>query len=558
MEIACGRCHKGTVGLAGAPVLSRGRKLAREVGCYNCHEMEGFEQEEQGDFGPDLKGVGLKLNDKWLKDWLKDPFAFRAETRMLKFYLSEEEAEAITRFLLTMGGEETAVTHLGGMGQITKGRERFGERKCFFCHKMEGFEKQEVAPDLTDFGAKNAGDLDFGNVRDTEYTLRDWTMRKIKEPRAFETKETELTMPGNDLDEDEIVALTVLLLSYTGEEVPKAFRRRETYGDDEGRRLFEGLHCAGCHNVRSHGIVGISDENVAKDLSHIGDKTRVAWMFAWLRDPSSIYRATRMPTIGSLTESGALDLTNYVMSFRRDGHPSSGRETGTSNERIESARVMDGRKVFEAMECYRCHQVAGRGGEIAPELTRIGEKVREDWLLEWLAEPENYNLTMLDDRPIILSDEQVQSLACYLLSLKGSLPDNPPHVPKDALLIKETREKEVDRLQRGKDLFGEAGPVHYLFGKRVGKMGLGCYGCHRIGDQGHDIGPDLSELGDKLNREWLLRWLKKPEDYMADSKMGDFHLRDEEVQALTDYLMIQRSPPVSGDAVVCKEIPPAT
>ena len=191
-------------------------------------------------------------------------------------------------------------------------------------------------------------------------------------------------------------------------------------------------------------------------------------------------------------------------------------------------------------------------------LTRIGEKVREDWLLEWLEEPENYNLTMLDDRPIILSDEQVRSLARYLLSLKGSFPANPPHVPKGALLIKETREKEVDRLQRGKDLFGEAGPVQYLFGKRVGKMGLGCYGCHRIGDQGHDIGPDLSELGDKLKREWLFRWLKKPEDYVADSKMGDFHLRDEEVEALTDYLMIQRSPPVFGDAVVCKEIPPAT
>jgi mono/diheme cytochrome c family protein len=191
-------------------------------------------------------------------------------------------------------------------------------------------------------------------------------------------------------------------------------------------------------------------------------------------------------------------------------------------------------------------------------LTRIGEKVREDWLLEWLAQPENYNLTMLDDRPIILSEGQVQSLARYLLSLQGPSPAHPPRVPEDALLIKEVREQEVDRLQRGKDLFGEAGPVHYLFGKRVGKMGLGCYGCHRIGDEGHDIGPDLSELGDKLNRDWLSRWLKEPEAYMPDSKMGDFHLGDEEVEALTDYLMIQRIPPASGDAVVREEMHSAT
>ena len=559
LEIACGRCHKGTIDLTGAPILSKGRGLAKEVGCYNCHKMEGFEQEKQGEFGPDLKGAGLKMNEKWLKQWLKDPFAFRAKTKMLKFYLSDEEAEGIAKFLLTLKGEG-AVQADGpsDVPRVAKGRELFGELKCFFCHKMEGFEKKEVAPDLTGFGTKHAMDLDFGHVRDTGYTLKDWTMRKIKEPRAFETKETELTMPGNDLEEDEIASLTVLLLSYTGEEVPKAYRRMETYGSDEGRRLFEELNCAGCHNVRFHGIIGISDENVAKDLSNIGDKTKVAWMFQWLKDPASIYSDTRMPTVGSLMEPQALHLTSHVMSFRKDGREPGEGEIGETMAGIEPADAIEGRKVFETMECYRCHRVAGRGGEIAPELSRIGEKVREDWLLEWLAQPENYNLNMLDDRPIILSDEQVRSLARYLLSLKGPFPSAPPQVPEDALLIKEEKEQEDDRVERGKSLFGKAGPVQYLFGKRVGKMGLGCYGCHRLGEQGHDIGPDLSEQGEKLNRDWLLRWLKKPEATMPDSKMGDFHLTDEEAAALADYLMTHRSPSAIEDAVERKEEPSAS
>ncbi len=559
MEIACGRCHKGTIDLAGAPILSKGRELAKEVGCYNCHRMEGFEQEKQGDFGPDLQRVGLKMNEKWLKDWLKDPFAFQAKTKMLKFYLSDEEAEAIARFLLTLKGEGAVqATGQSDVPKVAKGRELFGELKCFFCHKMEGFEKKEMAPDLTGFGTNNTMDLDFGQVRDTEYTLKDWTMRKIKEPRAFETKETELTMPGNDLEEDERAALTVLLLSHTGEEVPKAYRRRETYGDDKGRRLFEELNCAGCHNVRSHGIVGISEENVAKDLSNIGDKTKVAWMFQWLKDPASIYSDTRMPTIGSLTEPLALSLTSYVMGFREDGRRPGEAKIEETKEEISPADVVEGRKVFETMECYRCHRIAGRGGEIAPELTRIGDKVREDWLLDWLAKPENYNLNMLDDRPIILSDEQVRALAYYLLSLEGPSPLYPPQVPEDALLVKEEKEQEVDRLERGKSLFGEAGPVHYLFGKRVGKMGLGCYGCHRLGDQGSDIGPDLSEQSEKLNRDWLFRWLKKPEAYMPDSKMGDFHLTDEDAAALADYLMTHRSASTSEDAVGNKKKPSAS
>jgi mono/diheme cytochrome c family protein len=538
MEIGCGRCHKGTVGLAGAPTLSKGRERVGEVGCYNCHEMEGFEEEEQGGFAPDLKRVGLKVNGKWLQAWLKDPYAFKAETKMLDFFLADEEAAAITRYLLTLKGEEEGPAADGAGGpQAVKGKDLFRELRCFFCHEMEGFEKQETAPDLTGFGTKNAMDLDFGYVRDTEYTLKAWTMRKIREPRAFATKESELTMPGNDLEEDEIAAITVLLLSYTGEEVPKAYRRTETFGVNEGRRLFEEMNCAGCHNVRSHGIVGVSYENVAKDLSSSGDKTRAAWMFQWLKDPASIYNDTRMPTIGSLTDPQALDLTRYVMSFRENGQKPG--ETGIEemNREIVSADVVAGKKVFEAMECYRCHRIAGRGGEIAPELTRIGEKVREDWLLDWLAKPENYNLNMLDDRPILLSDEQVRALACYLLSLEGPSPSCPPHVPEDALLVKEEQEQASDRLERGRSLFGEAGPVQYLFGKRVGKMGLGCYGCHRLGGQGGDIGPDLSEQRAKLKEDWLLQWLKNPEAYMPDSKMGDFHLTHEQAAALAAYLM---------------------
>jgi mono/diheme cytochrome c family protein len=541
LDVACGRCHKGTIDLAGAPTLSRGRRLAKEVGCYNCHRMEGFEQEEQGNFGPSLQGEGLKVNEKWLKQWLKDPFSFPAKTKMLKFYLSEEEAGAIAGFLLTLKNEGTVqASSQRDAPQNARGRELFGELKCFFCHRMEGFEKKEMAPDLTGFGLKNAMDLDFGRVRDTEYTLKGWTMRKIRDPRAFATEETELTMPGNDLDEDEVAELTVLLLSYTGEEVPKTYRRTETYGDDRGKRLFEELNCVGCHNVRSKGIIGISDENVAKDLSGIGDKTKVAWMFQWLKDPASIYSDTRMPTIGSLTEPQALDLTRYVMSFRQDGLRPVGIEIEETEEIISPAAVSEGKKLFEKMECYRCHRIAGRGGDVAPELTRIGEKVRGDWLMQWLSNPENYNLNMLDERPILLSDGEVQSLARYLLSLKGNSLLYPPQVPEGALLIMEEKEPEADRLQRGRSLFGQAGPVQYLFGKRVGKMGLGCYGCHRLGDRGNDIGPDLSEEKAKLKRDWLVRWLKDPHAILPDSKMGDFHLSDEEAAALTDFLMSYR------------------
>lgn len=547
LDVGCGRCHKGTLELVGAPTLSRGRALAKRVGCYNCHKMEGFEQEEQGAFGPDLQGVGLKLEEPWLKSWLKDPYAFKAKTKMLKFYLSDEEARALTKFLMTLkGGGTIQADSLEDVPEVARGRDLFQELRCFFCHKTEGFEKKKMAPDLTGFGMKNALDLDFGYVKDAEFTLRGWTRHKIRDPRAFETRETELTMPGNDLTEDKVDALTVLLLGFSGEGGSKAYQRREDFGEDEGKRLFEELSCVGCHNVRSQGIVGINEENVARDLSDIGNKVKVVWMFQWLQDPASIYPDTKMPTVGSLTGQEALKLAEYVMSFHSQGEKglvTNGREEKKID--ITMVSILEGKKVFESMECYRCHRIAGRGGRIAPELTRIGEKVREDWLLEWLAKPENYNLNMLDDRPITLSKTQVEYLTSYLLSLQQEY-GIPPGIPTDALLIREEKEEEPDSVKRGENLFGEEGPVHYLFGKRVGKMGLGCYGCHELRGRGNDIGPDLTEQGDKVKRDWLHRWLKEPQWYLPDSKMGDFHLTEEEVRALTDYLMTQKTKASKG------------
>ncbi len=558
LDVGCGRCHKGTLGLAGAPTLSKGRRVARRVGCYNCHKMEGFEQEKQGEFGPDLQGAGLKLDEAWLKRWLKDPYAFQARTKMLNFYLTEEEAQALTTFLMAMkGGGTIQAESLQDVPEVARGRELFQQLRCFFCHKTEGFEKKDMAPDLTGFGMKNALDLDFGTVKDAAYTLRGWTRLKIRDPRGFETRETELAMPGNDLTGDEVDALSVLLLGFSGEGVSRAYRRREDFGDNDGKRLFERLHCVGCHNVSMEGLVGTNTENVAMDLSGIGNKVKVVWLFQWLKDPSSIYPDTKMPTVGSLTEEQALKLAEYVMRFRSDTEEDI-LVGGADGKRLDISMesILKGKKVYESMECYRCHRIGDRGGRIAPELSRIGEKVREDWLLRWLATPENYNLNMMDDRPVTLTEPEVAALSGYLLTLQQE-EGIPPAIPPDALILHEDQEPELKSVEKGKNLFGEDGPVHYLFGKRVGKMGLGCYGCHELGGRGNDIGPDLSEEGGKVKRDWLQRWLKVPRRYMPDTRMGDFHLTDEEVNALTDFLMTRELKASGGPAGPRTEPPPS-
>ncbi|KHE93894.1 MAG: cytochrome c [Candidatus Scalindua rubra] len=70
--------------------------------------------------------------------------------------------------------------------------------------------------------------------------------------------------------------------------------------------------------------------------------------------------------------------------------------------------------------------------------------------------------------------------------------------------------------------------------------GLGCFGCHETKGFGEDrnsmIGPDLTEIGSKVNPGWLLEWLKNPKHFRPSTRMPDFRLEDEEAMAIASYL----------------------
>ncbi len=69
---------------------------------------------------------------------------------------------------------------------------------------------------------------------------------------------------------------------------------------------------------------------------------------------------------------------------------------------------------------------------------------------------------------------------------------------------------------------------------------LGCYGCHETKGFGEDrnsmIGPDLTEIGSKVNPEWLLDWLKNPKHFRPSTRMPNFRLEDQDAMAITSYL----------------------
>jgi mono/diheme cytochrome c family protein len=66
-----------------------------------------------------------------------------------------------------------------------------------------------------------------------------------------------------------------------------------------------------------------------------------------------------------------------------------------------------------------------------------------------------------------------------------------------------------------------------------------CVACHEV--PGRDVAevraPRLDGLAKKVSPAWLRGWLTRPRDYLERSRMGDFRLTPDEVEALTAFLL---------------------
>ena len=75
-------------------------------------------------------------------------------------------------------------------------------------------------------------------------------------------------------------------------------------------------------------------------------------------------------------------------------------------------------------------------------------------------------------------------------------------------------------------------------GKRL-FVELGCHGCHLADGYQKEkkVGPSLMKIAAKVNPSWLYRWIKKPREYLPETRMPNFNLSDEDVVSVSAYLM---------------------
>jgi hypothetical protein len=126
-------------------------------------------------------------------------------------------------------------------------------------------------------------------------------------------------------------------------------------------------------------------------LNTQGAKTQPMWLHGFLDDPGETtlrpWLSTRMPTFYFTPEEQAT-VAAYFSAIDGVPYPLIDTSITTTNEFLTV-----GRELFEGMQCQLCHQVGNQipardAADLAPDLGRAWERLRPEWVLDWILDPQ--------------------------------------------------------------------------------------------------------------------------------------------------------------------------
>jgi mono/diheme cytochrome c family protein len=550
VQSSCTSCHLDVQKFDEyTPMLAEGQRLFEQVGCTGCHLVQGYENIPK--IGPSLMKINAKVDPSWMVRWIENPHKFRPRTRMPNFELKQEDATAIAAYLWSVAKEEgdqwvkghplPAGFREGDANQAERGKKLVESIGCKGCHGFAEGEfttplgkSKDLVPNLKDISAK---------------TGPQWIYHWIKDPRGYEPG---TRMPSLRLSDDEALAITSYLttLGSKGEEIPGIEEKlADPKNIQRGETLVRRWGCFGCHDIK-----GMEKESrIGAELTTFGSKTveELAfgnrtdvphtwddWTYHKIKTPRG-YATERveqlMPQFDFADEDiKALRILLGGFRERKVGR----RYLADHGSRVQ--QVFEGRRLMQQYNCVGCHEIEKRGGFVRkyyenpaaapPPLNGEGEKVQSNWLYSFLKAP--YPLRpWLDIRmPTFgFSDEHATQLVNYLNGLSK--------VEQPFVYI-DDRKIPPEHLEAAREL---TSPEYF-----------NCFSCHVRGGknpEGPQEGwaPDLAMARQRLNPDWIVKWIQDPQKIQPGTKMPSFYpggpdnilggKDDRQIEALRDYLI---------------------
>lgn len=563
VQASCARCHENAPLIAHASTAAKGAALFQTRGCINCHKVDGspYLTIPQEKLGPDLAAIKSKVKPEWLVAWIQDPKKIEARTLMPEFGekgkgLAQPEAIALASYLTYSSGDlpysaaalDYATNHSATPQTVSQGKRLFESKGCLGCH---------------DQGANKAsGPRHVSLDRIGQKVTKPWVYSWIENPKAMSAT---TIMPRFTLSKEELSSLSDYLLTLKqktpGIEKDKSLEDAVALADniDKGKHLVKKYGCYSCHNIpgfeRNLEKIGpeLSDF-AAKDESLLfwGNKDAVpfekrnwdTWTRARLAEPKAFETdriAAIMPNMHLSSEE-----TEQLMVFLK-----------TLSSQITIAKqhrrplkpgekeLIAGEQLINHYGCAGCHArydqekslLAGgfhkepgvKDGKLAPNLSPEGDRVRTDWLADFLDVPyvmRPYLPTRMPQFPFRGADRQ--ALVDYFHA-SASQPSGSG--------LKETAVLSAQvNADRGRKLLSKRQCVtcHMVNGKELpADSPVRWY--HDM-NEARRLAPDLASVPRKLNSGWAERWMANPHAVMPDTTMPNVALTAEEAQSIRIFL----------------------
>jgi mono/diheme cytochrome c family protein len=330
---------------------------------------------------------------------------------------------------------------------VEVGQKLVGQRGCFGCHNIAGFEDaQPIGKELTQEGLQDIHKFDFGMMgHEIPHTRHDWIETKLREPRIFDKGtfkprwQDRLRMPKFNFTERDRQAVTTVVLGLVRDPVdgkgepirPQALYQPSVAASEieAGRAVIERYHCNQCHTIE--GKLGyLTGEQLARqmelwmlppNLFGEGNRVKSDWLFSFLKHPTgpasqdgAVRPSTiqRMPTF-RLSDAEVSALVDYFkrLAGRSDrlssdpedvplsdapypepvtvtvGTSDAKREVTVRNQREEAAAL------FRAINCDKCHLPKGtpgadpNEGASAPPFTLAARRLQRAWVRDLIETP---------------------------------------------------------------------------------------------------------------------------------------------------------------------------
>ncbi len=425
--------------------------------------------------GPTLKNVIHKANKEWLKKWISNPSEMVPNARMPRLMLSDNEIEAVLAYLesiadkefpkqkwdsyLMKSDEDMSDEEYEKMDELVSGGKAvWGRARCNICHPVKG-----------KGGAVGVGP-DLGTI--AEKVNRDWLYLWIKEPKSY-FHDTQ--MARYRFKDEELRQLVEYLLRDWD------FMPDEDEEDENGE-----------------------EETIATDEVSEGASAEEK---AEAEDKSSI-----IPE-GTLAEKGKriIELKRCFLCHEIEGIS----ELLPINEKEDKPK--EGfEKLLNDIMCLTCHNIQGKGGAFAPDLTHEGSKLKGSWIKSFLQTPDIIRPLLKQMPKFNMSIEEAETTVKFIEEFFMN-----KKIPLEEYADVEPTEEEINK---GKELYDAKG----------------CRSCHTISDGGV-VGPNLQRVGDRLENGFIFYHLKDPHLEVPDAVEPNYNLTDEEATAITHFLMSCKS-----------------